>query len=263
MDWFKINMDADSQYAIKVIGRDRKNNSGFTLSHPTISGVFNSDAHYYPYTYDTGGGGDEKAMLLFHSQHTGSSQAYYLSVSAPYSATGSYRIVVAKMEEPEDWTLGHVRGTRGSVTVDGGIEDGSIDFKGDIDYWEFETTAEQKYRIAITVPTGNFLAQNIQGYLFGLYYDHLSYDPGPGARDSASPSLSSLEINGNVIGGRGLSENSGDYADRPYVLGKQIEFDFVAEHSGTHFFGVRTPKNKSALFNDTGPYSVSVTTVSD
>ena len=133
VDWFRVNLEADSQYAIKVIGRDIHNNTGFTLSGSEISGVFNSDAHHYPYTHDVGGAGNGKSMLLFHSQHRGSEQTYFVSVSAGGINTGTYRIIVAKMEEPEDWTFGHVMGARGSVTVDGGAEDGRIDFKGDID----------------------------------------------------------------------------------------------------------------------------------
>ena len=38
VDWFKVNMEADSLYAIKVIGRDTYNNTGFTVPHPTIKG---------------------------------------------------------------------------------------------------------------------------------------------------------------------------------------------------------------------------------
>ena len=154
-------------------------------------------------------------------------------------------------------------GGRGSATVDGGAKDGNIDFKGDIDFWEFEATAGESYSIEVTVPKKRRLRLSIKGYLFGLYFDDPRYDPGPGARENNGTALHDFEVKGNVVSGLGLQNGSEDNLDRAFVTGQNIRFEFDATETGTYFFGVRTPKESNGNSRPTGPYQVEVSSLSN
>lgn len=174
VDWFKLNLDEDSLYVIKIKGRGVDKMTGLTLENPAIFAVYNSDAQHYPYTYDMGGSGDHHSMLLFHSQHTGDSQVYYLAVTGTGEETGTYSIMAVKMEDAQNWTFGHELGTRGSITVDAAPQEAEIAFEGDIDFWEFQGTAGQEYHFSIR-PIGTYRDNCISPVLRGLYYDDPRY----------------------------------------------------------------------------------------
>ena len=216
VDWFKLNLDADSLYVFKMNGRGVGNMTGLTLEYPTIFAVYNSDAQHYPYTYDLGGGGDHNAMLLFHSQYTLGSQVYYLAVSGTGQQTGTYSIMIVKMEDGQNWTFGHELGTRGSITVDAAPQEAEIAFEGDVDFWEFEGTAEQEYIVSIR-PIGTYRDRNrISPVLRGLYYDDPRYKSHPGLRNNAGTTLEDFEVRGRVISGRALSVANAD-GDAPFA----------------------------------------------
>ena len=46
VDWFKLNLDEDSLYVIKMKGRGVDNMTGLTLENPAIFAVYNSDAQH-------------------------------------------------------------------------------------------------------------------------------------------------------------------------------------------------------------------------
>ena len=103
-----------------------------------------------------------------------------------------YSIMAVKMEDAQNWTFGHELGTRGSITVDAAPQEAEIAFEGDVDFWEFQGTADQEYIVSIR-PIGTYRDRNrINPILRGIYYDDPRYQSHPGLRNNAGTNPGSL-----------------------------------------------------------------------
>ena len=203
--------------------------------------------------------------MLFHSQHTGDSQVYYLAVTGTGEETGTYSIMGVKMEDAQNWTFGPELGTRGSITVDAAPQEAEIAFEGDVDFWEFQGTADQEYIVSIR-PIGTYRDRNrINPILRGIYYDDPRYQSHPGLRNNAGTTLEDFEVRGRVISGRAIFVANADgdapfadsFSDIMHDLSRLIRFQFAASQTGTYFFGARILKGERV---PTGSYEVAVTT---
>ena len=260
IDWLKLNLDGDSLYVIKMQGRGPQNTTGLTLRDPVIFGLYNSTAQHYAYSYATGGRSDDKSMLLFRSQHTGASQVYYLAVAALGQGVGTFTVMAVKMDDDYDWTFGHELGTRGPVAV-GGSGEGTLDFKGDVDYWEFDASEDETYTVRIETP---YLRKppRLTLQLNGIYHDDPEYQSNPGMRENVGRTLEALLIEGSLTEGSPVRQ-AADGNTSPFATSSRGIIEFTAGVTGTYFFGVGSMKAITRNQTHTGTYEVMVTNTSD
>ena len=89
-DWFKVVLEADTQYRIDLKGSPSGDG---TLSDPWLCGVYDAEGDYVSGTRDDDGGTGSNSRATFTPEEAGT---YYVAACASLSLTGTYTLSVAE-----------------------------------------------------------------------------------------------------------------------------------------------------------------------
>ena len=138
VDWFAVELDADSIYRIHLKGLAGPDG----LRDPTLAGIYDGDGRGIEYLWNEIGGGSDN-RLLFRPNADGT---YYVAAEAWWVRhKGSYEVSVTDVTDnyPQDLAAGP--GTTGTVAVAGSTT-GKIDYRGDRDWFEVTLDANRTYQ---------------------------------------------------------------------------------------------------------------------
>ena len=220
-DWFAVELVAGRTYVIDIEGADT---DAGTLINPVLRRMRDSDGDPIAGTRDNNGGTGRNASLTFTATET---DTYYIEARGYGRKTGTYTVTVTDATPGEDHSADiH---TTGAVAV-GGSASGTLETRGDRDWFAVELEAGTTYRIKLEGASTN------QGTL-------------------ADPVL------------WGVHDADGDWVDFTFDdnggTGDNSELVFVAERSGTYYIEAGAYESPIGFGWYTGTYQVSVAEVPD
>ena len=139
-DWFRVSLVAGKVYRIDVRGADVDDES---LRDPYLGGIYDADGKLFPGTTDPDPSSVSNNQIYFLAPQDGTyyvaaKQFQWIGTGAPYT--------VSVTEITDDYAAD--TGTTGAVEV-GGSTTGSIDFRGDHDWFAVQLVAGKVYRVDV------------------------------------------------------------------------------------------------------------------
>ena len=215
-DWFAVTLEAGETYRISLEGSPTGKG---TLSDPRLAGVHDADGNLVSGSANDNGGTGNNSEILFYAEEAGT---HYIAAGAGTTGTrtGTYELSVAQMDD--DYAADPAN-TTGTIAVGGGKR-GEIQFAGDEDWFAVELVAGKAYRVDLK-GLDTFNGTLPDPFLRGIY-----------------------DANGTLVPG-----TTG--RDHPWG-NRDVEVDFVAPASGTHYIAASTEGGE-------GTYWLSVTEMDD
>lgn len=149
-DWFKVTLEADTDYEIEALG-DNEAEWGGTLADPYLTLYDDSGNALSPAVEDDNGGNALNARLVVSPTDE---TTYYVEVKSQDSTgIGSYTLAVSALSS-DDYSGD--TSTTGTVAVDG-ESTGELERNGDTDWFEVDLEADKWYRFDVLggTPTAN------------------------------------------------------------------------------------------------------------
>ena len=179
-DWFAVELEAGKTYRIDLVG--------WGLPDPHLRGVYDADGTPIAGTTDDNGGTGNASQVFFAPEGDGGT--YYIAAGSNGGGRGNYRLSVT--ETPDDYAPGAVNS--GTVAV-GGSATGTINHRGDRDWFAVELEAGRTYQIDLEGSGGAYDRLG-DTYLYGVHDAEGNFLPGTANNDGAQ-----VSVGGGVIQG--------------------------------------------------------------
>ena len=220
-DWFAVDLVAGRTYVIDIEGADT---DAGTLDNPLLRRMRDPDGDAISGTRNDNGGTGNNARLTFTATET---DTYYIEARGYRLDTGTYTVTVTDATPDDDYSADS--DTTGTVAV-GGSASGSLETRGDRDWFAVELEAGTHYRIELEG------APSDQGTLSDPYLHGIH------------------DADGDLIAGTANDDGG---------RGRNSELNFVAEESGTYYISAGTYESPIGFGWYTGTYRLSVSEVVD
>ena len=164
VDWFKVELEADTTYGIDVLGSDF---IAGVLHDPYLVGIHDSSGNLIENTTNNNFYSTSSLNSGVHFQPPAGG-IYYIAVRSADGGTGTYRVNVSRTIVNDDYAGD--TSTEGTVAV-GGFATGRIeaDAPADRDWFAVELLAGVEYRIDLR-GSDTFAGTLVIPYLYGVYF---------------------------------------------------------------------------------------------